>query len=866
MKKCFLQVFFLAFVFLPLYGLSQNGVPGTKVICAPIVKMTTGQLMEHWMPIVPAELKRRNIGLGLKEPDRENLPQAPGALELSQWPTLQSQNLPEDFTYTDAPQTYGVNFTGAVLSDALAFPPDVMGAVGPTQFIVFVNGRIRSFNKTTGIADGVLNIDPDVFFSLVTTPPGAGEVTFTSDPNVRYDRLTGRWFLTIIDVTQNTTTGSVRANRNLFAWSDGPIISGSTSWTFTYFQNTTYFDDYPSLGIDADAIYVGTNRFSAGVGGSLINMVAYVWNKASFISGSPSGYIWTLYDGTTGTFSPRGVDNLDPANTGPTAVGYFIGVDVINYGLLILNRVTNPAGAPPTMSSNISLTVATTNAPVKVPHLGNTAGNNGRLDALDDRLFAAQIKNGRLWTAHNVGVRNDGVSSTTSNSRNGARWYELSNLNGTPTIFQSGTLYDNSGTATSTTQRNYWIPSIAVSGQGHAALGCSIAGTNERVNAFTTGRLSGDPLGTLRNGPGGSSILGYTTSTTAYNPTSDPGGAGGRRWGDYSFTCVDPNDDMTMWTVQQYCDATNSWGVRVLQLIAPPPATPSSCSPSQIESQQTVNVVVNGSSTNGSGFFDPGSDLGGPGFLNRISASIPNITVNSITYNSPTQVTLNLTIGVVPAGLYNITITNPDGQSATGVGILQIDDPLPVELSSFSAAVIGKDVKLSWNTATEINNYGFEIERSVISNGVRNLNWEKIGFVNGNGTSNSPKSYSFVDDKVNAGKYSYRLKQIDNDGQFEYSKTIEVDVNGVKEYKLTQNYPNPFNPATTIQYILPQAGNVKLTLYNILGQEIRTLVNEMKEAGTHTINIDASDLNSGMYIYKIESGSFVQTRKMTLVK
>lgn len=195
-----------------------------------------------------------------------------------------------------------------------------------------------------------------------------------------------------------------------------------------------------------------------------------------------------------------------------------------------------------------------------------------------------------------------------------------------------------------------------------------------------------------------------------------------------------------------------------------------------------------------------------------------------------------------------------------------LDNPLPVELTSFSAAVIGKDVKLSWQTATELNNYGFEIERKV-SNSQSSLgNYEKIGFINGNGNSNSPKSYSFVDDKVSAGKYFYRLKQIDNDGQYEYSKTIEVDVNGVKEYKLTQNYPNPFNPATTIQYILPQAGMVKLTLYNILGQEIRTLVNEMKEAGTHTINIDASDLNSGMYIYKIESGSFVQTRKMTLVK
>jgi len=190
-----------------------------------------------------------------------------------------------------------------------------------------------------------------------------------------------------------------------------------------------------------------------------------------------------------------------------------------------------------------------------------------------------------------------------------------------------------------------------------------------------------------------------------------------------------------------------------------------------------------------------------------------------------------------------------------------IDNVYPVELTSFSATTIGKDVKLSWNTATEINNYGFEVERSVVKG-----EWEKIGFVNGNGNSNSPKDYSFVDDKVNAGKYSYRLKQIDNDGQFEYSKTIEVDINGVKKFELTQNYPNPFNPTTTISYILPQAGLVKLTLYNILGQEIRTLVNEAKEAGTHSINFNASDLNSGVYVYKIESGSFTQTKKMTLVK
>jgi hypothetical protein len=191
-------------------------------------------------------------------------------------------------------------------------------------------------------------------------------------------------------------------------------------------------------------------------------------------------------------------------------------------------------------------------------------------------------------------------------------------------------------------------------------------------------------------------------------------------------------------------------------------------------------------------------------------------------------------------------------------------DPLPVELTSFSASPIGSMVKLSWNTATEINNYGFEIQKSVV--GSQKSEWNTIGFVNGNGNSNSPKSYSYEDKNISAVKYSYRLKQIDNNGQFEYSKTIEVDFNAAKKFELSQNYPNPFNPATTIRFNLPVAGNVKITLYNLLGQQIRTLVNEFKESGVHTINFNASDLNSGMYIYKIEAGSFVQTRKMTLIK
>jgi hypothetical protein len=193
--------------------------------------------------------------------------------------------------------------------------------------------------------------------------------------------------------------------------------------------------------------------------------------------------------------------------------------------------------------------------------------------------------------------------------------------------------------------------------------------------------------------------------------------------------------------------------------------------------------------------------------------------------------------------------------------------PLPVELTSFSASVIGSKVKLNWTTATEVNNYGFDIQRQAhTSTSLSVTAWEKIGFVSGNGNSNSPKSYSFADNEVTYGKYLYRLKQIDNDGQFEYSKTVEVNLGSPKNYDLSQNYPNPFNPTTIISYILPEASNVKLTLYNLLGQEVKALVDEFMEAGAHAADFNAENLNSGVYIYKLQAGSFTQTRKMTLIK
>ncbi len=195
--------------------------------------------------------------------------------------------------------------------------------------------------------------------------------------------------------------------------------------------------------------------------------------------------------------------------------------------------------------------------------------------------------------------------------------------------------------------------------------------------------------------------------------------------------------------------------------------------------------------------------------------------------------------------------------------------PLPVELVSFTASVIGNDVKLNWQTATEIDNYGFDIERSQKSN-VKGQMWERIGFVNGHGNSNSIKNYNFTDREVLNGIYSYRLKQIDANGNFAYSPTVEVTVNNLPaQFELLQNYPNPFNPSTVIKYSVPSKEFVQLKVFNVLGNEIATIVNEIQEAGNYTIEFNASKMNvttSGIYFYRLEAGTYVDSRKMTLVK
>lgn len=185
--------------------------------------------------------------------------------------------------------------------------------------------------------------------------------------------------------------------------------------------------------------------------------------------------------------------------------------------------------------------------------------------------------------------------------------------------------------------------------------------------------------------------------------------------------------------------------------------------------------------------------------------------------------------------------------------------PLPVTLLDLSATPQGKNVILSWTTSSEINNKGFEIQRSA-----DNVLWEGLGFVNGAGTSAIPHSYTYTDNDLFPQRYYYRLKQVDNDANYKFSMTVTVLLTGKGEYSLKQNYPNPFGNETSIQYTVPETGKVKLTVFDVNGRTVKVLVNETRQAGTHAINFYTNKLQPGLYYYKMEAGSFSEVKKMVI--
>ncbi|MDP4284313.1 MAG: hypothetical protein Q8891_07815 [Bacteroidota bacterium] len=531
-------------------------------------------------------------------------------------------------------------------------PPDNMGDVGTTQIIATTNTRMKVFNKvgvmatalttptgsSTTTLPAVLNVDLNTFFK--DTSLGISGI---SDPHVRFDRLTQRWFIVAIDVTHT------KDNYCCIGVSDGPTISSNSDFTIYYFNvsgtggSSVEFFDYPTLGVDKKALYIGGNLFKAGKTFSGCTM--WVVNKADLLSGTLTVTSFTQSASGTDMYTPQGVHNDDPSATN----GYFIGASQTAYSRLVLKRVSY-TGTTPTLSSDINLSTLTTYTPMNPPSQGGIA-----LDGDDRRLVAAMIHENKithtsgLWVAQGSLMNSAGIGGS-GGDRDGAVWFEIGNLSTSPAILLSASMCDTSGTGSSIV--HYTYPSIAESGQGHNIMGFTSVGASKYAQAGVAGRYRTNAPGTF-NAP-----VDITNTISTYNPSAN-------RWGDFTQTVVDPSDDMTMWTFTEYAPTNDSWGVRAAQLKAPPPATPVLTS---TPSCGTSAVTINGISNNNAEFFDPGDDTGGPGF-NRLQVSITgpsSVGVSNVVFVNPTQITASVTLSpTADADTYALTVTNPDGQSSS---------------------------------------------------------------------------------------------------------------------------------------------------------------------------------------------------------
>ena len=381
---------------------------------------------------------------------------------------------------------------------------------------------------------------------------------------------------------------------------------------------------------------------------------------------------------------------------------------------------------------------------------------------------------------------------------------------------------------------NLGLINVNVTG-GNTGAGGLAGGASSVSKCYSTGTVSGTQY------VGG--LVGETTNniSQSYSTcTVTAASAGGGLSGDNSGTITN------CYSLGNISSASDNGG-----LVGWNSGTISYCYSTGSVSGRTTNGLV-GSDMPGSytsNFFDETTSGQTSGNSTNSNTATPEVTANMQTQSTFT--------GASPAwdftNTWEITGTNyPNLKN-------NLNSALPVELTTFTAIVSGNEIELNWNTATEVNDYGFEVEKLVSDN------WQDIAFVKGSGTSNSPKSYSFMDDNPLSGKAEYRLKQIDNDGNFKYSQDVTVNSLPAK-FELLQNYPNPFNPTTTIQYAIPKAGHVALKVYDEIGREVASLVDEKKEAGQYNVTFNASNFASGIYFYRITAGDFTEVKKLMLLK
>jgi len=549
-------------------------------------------------------------------------------------------------TGTLAPQTFGTQFDAIDYSDFGWYPPDTMGAVGPKHFMEVINGSVSIYTRT-GSQLSAVTLSSFFNFNLNGTNYPRGNAF---DPRVIYDRRSTRWFASALEFG----SPSGEDNHVILAVSrtDDPTATWDKYLIPCGVPNSgifTYFSDYETLAVDDNGVYLGVRIFP-NLGSWYAKIIATA--KAPLISASPSlGNVYQWSNITDMYSTPQPAHNHDAV--GGTGKAWFIASSAAVYANLKYRRLTWSGGVPSLDGSSGTITTPAFDYPINAPANGSSTD----IHAGDMRAQMAVIRNNRLWTCRNVGVNSSGGSS--SADRTGCEWFELDVSSATPSVLQNGRVYDSSAA----NPRFYYYPSIMVNGQGHAAMGFSGSKSSEYIGSYTCGRLVTDPINTM------GAVTQFKAGTASYLRLDN---SGRNRWGDYSYTSLDPNDDMSLWTIQEYAKSpANTWGTYVVELLSPSPILNN---PNTNGAPGQTGFVLE---LSGNGFYDPGA-----GYSNRLDVVLTGGTINGISnygisYISLTNLSVSFDIAAnASLGHRDITLTNPDGQTSLAVnGFLIIPEP-----------------------------------------------------------------------------------------------------------------------------------------------------------------------------------------------
>ncbi|MCX6360543.1 MAG: hypothetical protein NT029_12075 [Armatimonadetes bacterium] len=527
-----------------------------------------------------------------------------------------------------SPQDVGTGFPGVDRRKSGTEPPDSVGAMGPAHYLQLVNCLASVYDRSGAQVGSSVSLA--AFFAADGGYPHNG----IGNPRVIYDRLTSRFFAAALEFGDPYGAN----NQVLLAVSRTSDPTGSWDRYVIPVGEKTGLSDYPTLGVDAEGVYVGITI----VGASSVYTRIAATAKAPLVAASPSlGSVWVSADITDMYGTPVPAVNMDAAPVGGRA--WFAASSTATYGNFTVRSLTWSGGSP-TLGDMVTVSTPTYGAAAQqfAPALGSTHP----IYTGDDRIQSATLHRDRLWACRSVSLNVSGGGD--HSDRLGVEWLSVAVPTATPVLAQNGRVYD----AGVTNPHSYYCPSIMVTGQGHTALAFCGSSTVEHVGVYTCGRLAGDPSGAMQSitqvVPG---LASYDVLVGATN-----------RWGHYGGIGLDPNDDMTVWSTQEFAADTSVWGTWITPLRAPAPTV---ASPGGSALQNTAGVSLD---VTGSGFFDPG-----PGFASRPTAhltggavnGIGNVTVTVLSSTSA-RITFDVADPATP-GARDVVFTNPDGRSATAV-------------------------------------------------------------------------------------------------------------------------------------------------------------------------------------------------------